>query len=751
MLHAAAFDLGTGELLWSTESDPTWRGTAVVSDPTVEDGRLYLLATRDSSTFACPVFLVSVDAQSGRKLWERLLGSHALALPPTDERSSASEIDVFRWGNPPTVRGGAVYASTNLGFVARADARDGLVDWVRAYPRFRVRSNAEVVASRMGGSPVVIGDTVVFAPRDLHGAFALEATSGALLWDRPFLPSEEVVGPAGGAVILSDRSAVVAVDARSGEVLWERKYPQDDVILRPLLRDGLCHVPLREGLDRLDAASGREIDGIPWEAGEEEGGEHAARAGREIPEALALAREGPALLCPGTVDASLWERALSRLPGGALSHLPLELAARVPSRDARIFRTGGDSSVAGKRTLVLSSGALTCLSEGPSGVSSWSRILLEEVRDIVGAGELLVLVLRDRVEALQGATGALRWEASHSGEIQEHLAFGSRLFLGSVRGRRTIALLDLATGLTLWERQLREGRNGLPFFDGAALHLIAENDRRGREDEREVVDLTLDARSGEILTERPMPGVTLNRRISTAVSRDSVYLFAEAGMVTEYFPRTGRFIQHPLIPGPSGARPLGMRTFGDWLLVRMEGQSERERERGELRWLLHGGRPTDARRVESEVHIEGERAYSLVDGSVSIVSLPTGGERRVPLPPDLQGGRQEGRVLAAIPSEGSLWVVWAVSTGDRQDPYRLRVDRIEERTGRHLGFQLLRGAGVRLPSEGEREDGVAPLANGIWSAEGALWIVDSDGVAIYAPEGGDALELLDPSGRGAPP
>jgi len=175
----AAFDAATGEIAWSTDDDPAWEEMWPASDPVVAGGRVYVLTIQDRFGPILPIHLACLDAASGRLLWQRTLGSQnpgLLAGDGTPYRRDRA-IELVRYGSAVTVHRGAVYAVTNLGFAARCDARDGMVEWINTYPRVRLGANTFAILRRMGAPPVVAGDRVVCLPRDYHGLFALDRRS----------------------------------------------------------------------------------------------------------------------------------------------------------------------------------------------------------------------------------------------------------------------------------------------------------------------------------------------------------------------------------------------------------------------------------------------------------------------------------------------------------------------------------------------------------------------------------------------
>jgi len=264
----AAFDAETGEMLWATHRDSALEDLWPISDPVLADGRLYALATRASYSSMRQAFLLCLDAERGSALWKRSLGSQNVGLFRADGSPylPREEVDLSSYGSALTVRRGAVYCLTSTGFVARCDARDGLVEWARTYPRVRLGGNIFNTLRRQGAAPVLVGSAAVFLPRDYEGAFALDTETGSLLWDAPFVPSDEAVGTVGGRVLLKDKDHVAALDASSGKMAWERRF-DGGIRGKPVLVGSSLYVATPDRLVRVGTETGAAVEERPWAPG----------------------------------------------------------------------------------------------------------------------------------------------------------------------------------------------------------------------------------------------------------------------------------------------------------------------------------------------------------------------------------------------------------------------------------------------------------------------------------------------------
>ena len=265
----AAFHRDTGEMLWSTENDPEWHDLWPVNDPTVAEGAVYVLALREGEGALSPLWLLCLRPDNGRLLWKRVLASRDVGLAggPGAPYLYRNQIDLAHYGNAVTVRRGGVFCVTQLGFVARCDPRDGMVDWIYPYPRVQPGTNLHEVIQRQGAAPVLSGNAVICLPRDAVGLFALEAQTGRLLWENATVRARTLLGAQGELVLARNEQQVLALDVRTGQVAWEHRF-DEGLIGEPQLLRASLYVNTPRGLHRLDATSGIILEQRKWDGAE---------------------------------------------------------------------------------------------------------------------------------------------------------------------------------------------------------------------------------------------------------------------------------------------------------------------------------------------------------------------------------------------------------------------------------------------------------------------------------------------------
>ena len=464
----AAMDLRDGTMIWSTAGNSAWKDLCPVSDPTVCEGRVYVLAVPPAILPSVRVFLACADARTGALLWSRYLGScDVMGL----------RYDVSHFGNSVTVKDGAVYCCSNIGFVARCDARDGVIEWATTYGRFTAHK-APQLGVRQGMAPVVVGDKVVVMPRDTAGVLCLDARTGNPLWDCLTAPSEQAGGMAGKFLVVADRSQVAGLDVSNGSVAWTRNLEQP-IATEIVTAGNWLLVGTGWGVYKLSADDGAVQEKLPW-----------GPAGG----ALAMTRSGGKLVCvcPQSVnDAAAAGAPLNAAAGETQAFaLPVRESWRLERRYSRMFVPLPEAKQADK-VLLQTGNLLEWVTASAKGAVNW-RSLAENGFEPVFTDKLVILVYRTRVLALDASTGAPVWDIACSFPIRKYYRMGPYLVLGRYglmepEGRST-AVIDLAAGRVLWtSRFLRElGGNDQTDsfveagFDGQNLHLFAPRLNRTR-------------------------------------------------------------------------------------------------------------------------------------------------------------------------------------------------------------------------------------------------------------------------------
>lgn len=746
----AAFDARSGELLWSTATEPGWDGLWPVGDPAAADGRLYVLAMRKGYAGILPVSTISLaclDAATGAVLWRQMLASQNVALIPGQHSSWREwQFDLAHYGNAVTVADGAVYCQTNLGFVARCDARDGQVEWAANYPQVDLRNNVPRVLRRRGSAPIVCGERVVFIPRDAVGAFALDAASGKLLWDNPFAPSDEAVGLHDGLVMLADRESAAAFDVASGRPRWRRWFPSG-LDAAPMLRGGALYIAAGGGLERLDAATGRTI-----EAG-------------EMPEArghgplAALAISGRALHC--IAHGSLGDPAapvgkpLNPQPKVAQGPLRLPMARcwTLPRPNPTLWAPPPEARLEGKLFL-LSQGVLECVRATPQGGVDWQRGIRPGHIGSLWAEGALLLIYPASVAALDTASGRLLWETRLPFAVRQWQEAGQCLALGGFseaqRGR-TACALDVRSGKLLWHREFRELGAGYDDWfhgigwDGQRVHFLATLSQRLGGGHFQVLCDPADGRIAELRPflprGRPWPAIfEVGDSSGFYIDQEkTAWDFALDGSPHTRYAANLRDLdaQHERFLRRTRTRRR-LEASEQWIQIQ---QQEGYPTFRHSHWILQRGNPAYELRRPRPGTIRGSTLYELDEQSLRIVDLPSRKEvalLRLELP-----SSRRARILDWQEADGTLIVVSGIERGpyaSAMKPYRVQLDAFERASGRHLARQLLEDVPYwRHTLYYDWREHLVNETQAAWAGN-MLFLADADGLIALAPA---------PAGEGA--
>jgi outer membrane protein assembly factor BamB len=230
---------------------------------------VFFVAIGRTEQAAMPIFLVSLDPETGAVLWDR----HLASCDPSEGmlmgqgRSRPGGVGLTPFGTAVTVHHGAVYLSPNLGFAACCDARDGTLVWARSYRRMTFTRRDIFAASsallRRGSSPVVVGAGVVVAPRDSGAPVCLETERGDLRWRLSGAPPDAVVGVHGTRVVFTGRETLTGVDAMSGRAVWEYTFERP-LHGRPVLAGGVVYAGTVAELFAIDATTGERLGSRAW-------------------------------------------------------------------------------------------------------------------------------------------------------------------------------------------------------------------------------------------------------------------------------------------------------------------------------------------------------------------------------------------------------------------------------------------------------------------------------------------------------
>jgi len=692
----AAFDLRDGRMVWCSSGRPLWRGIRPISDPAVADGRVYALGL--STGQFTPTWVFCMDAATGEVLWRRMLAVQSVPLA-SGWPGGRVTIDSARYGNAVTVHEAEVYCSTNQGYVAKLDARDGLGLWARTYRRALLTpGSADRFRRRQGGRPIVTAGRVVLAPRDRHGVFALDAATGELLWDSALVGSDEVVGLYGQTLLVSDSTHLTALATDTGKVRWTIRL-DEPMLASPRLTGPSVLLATGRGLCRVDARSGRIAESVPWGR---------ARPARE----MVLSAGRLVAVAAQSVSRAPPAQALqvaARPAAGKPFGLPVQRIWHLPRRTPRLVAAvspAGAPEPAGKDGLlhVLADGVLEQV-EVRTGRSRWRRMIGAGLLSVGRHKGLLLIGQARRLLGIDAASGRLRWQAPLPFEATAWRFFPGCTVAGHFPrgphcGRTRVGCIDPDSGSLLWHRSFRDDFAGVggptycrdAAWDGRNIHLIWPSLSTGRGTGLHAVAV------------RPADGQVLSvRRVDETAS-----LVAARGDCFYYMGKDRRLRRQPL--GPAGktvafanvydyqpayyAHLRSVRPMGRWLAVRYFFSSPVRKFTTSLSDLSD---PTYAFRVDGRATLEADKAFAATASKLTCWDLRTrrGVEYRCSYANFVPGTYSPRHWWRQGPT---LFVVSGArpSHYPRFYPPHLQIDAFDLRTARPSGWQVLPGVGYWL-------------------------------------------------------
>lgn len=196
-----------GRLMWQIE--PGEEGYSFEGPPVTDGANVYFALRR--SDVHSQAHVACHDAQTGRRLWRRFV-----CAAETPGHGQVDEIT----HNLLTLADGMLYFNTNLGAVAALSAPEGDIQWITLYPRGGQQSLGEQAAHYYRDlNPCVYDRGRLFiAPSDSNRILALDAATGAELWQSTL--AEDVVHllGVGQGNLLASGDRLWWIDAATGKV-----------------------------------------------------------------------------------------------------------------------------------------------------------------------------------------------------------------------------------------------------------------------------------------------------------------------------------------------------------------------------------------------------------------------------------------------------------------------------------------------------------------------------------------------------
>lgn len=219
--------------------------------PLVHDGRVYTTIRRASPEDE--IVALCFD-ESSQLIWTRRI---CVSLRNSPDHFNLIGHRSLTWGN------GQLFVNTGCGAIAALDAADGKINWVVTYP-----STVELTQDEFENPHKIPMETslydhgVVFvAPIDSHELFALEASTGHVIWhehahDRVL----DLLGVVDNQLILGGLK-LKALDARTGQGHWEAGQDNADAwnYGRAWLTKDHVYRPTRTTIEKISLRTGAPV------------------------------------------------------------------------------------------------------------------------------------------------------------------------------------------------------------------------------------------------------------------------------------------------------------------------------------------------------------------------------------------------------------------------------------------------------------------------------------------------------------
>ncbi|MEI7835421.1 MAG: PQQ-binding-like beta-propeller repeat protein [Planctomycetota bacterium] len=422
----SAFDAASGRVIWTTQGRNEWEATRILSEPTAGQDCVYVLAMEQSLQGACNIYLVCLAADDAKIVWKRRLAAMGY---------QGTRMEQARYACGLAIHQGSLYISTNMGVLAKCEARDGGLEWLRTYATTDPGEAGLARTRREGSVPLVMGPRVYFAPRDHSGVIALDRQTGQLVWESVLVPSDQIVGLSGRALVVRDAGEMSALDSATGEELWSR--PVDSSSAAPAVMAGQnILVTAGDKILRLVAQTGQIVEDVA--APRAIGTEQVLLPGGSLLEVSEEAR-------PGLMAAE---------PGPAAGPLAPPFAKRwtLACQDPLLVTPSSASQPPSDLAGVLSGARFYCLKLRPACQVIW-QLPLRESPDSTGFhGRLVVFATGPELVGVDKETGAVRWRRTLPFPI-DFVAGDDRVIVaGRSSPEAPVMALAPETGAVLWYR-----------------------------------------------------------------------------------------------------------------------------------------------------------------------------------------------------------------------------------------------------------------------------------------------------------
>ncbi len=259
-----AYALTSGKLRWESgrledaKTREFLRSVDLVSAPVYSGGYVFCPAVKRGSVNDS--YVLCFDAADGRLVWQTFVCAGRPVRAGSSYRAYSATEDAL----PPAVSEGLVVFASNLGAIGVMDAASGDLLWVYLYDRAEAqgrrnrfgRQTTSTVETWEPSAPIVRDGMIYAAPQDSTHLFAMELSSGRMIWRSRRGKLKRLVGLSDGKLVCSGGSEIMAFSARSGKRLWRGLLSGTEQGMG-LVGDGFVVIPSSTGIQRFDLETGK--------------------------------------------------------------------------------------------------------------------------------------------------------------------------------------------------------------------------------------------------------------------------------------------------------------------------------------------------------------------------------------------------------------------------------------------------------------------------------------------------------------
>jgi outer membrane protein assembly factor BamB len=250
-----ALKASDGTLLWkyTTNSQHTFA-------PTISSGVVYV-----TESFSTPAYTYALDATTGSLLW-KYLTANTRGVQPAVNGNRVYVGGDYQLDALDAKTGTMIWQSTQVGIPAAVSVYNGRVyvadTLVTSIHAVNAATGQVLWTTQSGVANIIVANNTVYTQDGSGGFWALDAYTGAVLWQVP--PTG--TGPATGMAIANGviygniaynlhDSRVLALDAATGATLWSYEFGSMASVSGPAVVNGVLYSPMASNLVVFHLAS----------------------------------------------------------------------------------------------------------------------------------------------------------------------------------------------------------------------------------------------------------------------------------------------------------------------------------------------------------------------------------------------------------------------------------------------------------------------------------------------------------------